>query len=120
MEKFDRINEIVKKFRDDREWSQFHNPKDLAISLSIEAAELLECFQWKSSAEAEKNNYQDIKYEMADVAIYLLFMCDKMGINLLDAIEEKMKLNEKKYPVEKAKGCSYGLNFQNMLMLGLF
>ena len=96
MEKFDKIKENVKKFRDDREWSQFHNPKDLAISLSIEAAELLECFQWKSSAEAEKNNYQDIRYEMADVAIYLLLMCDKMGINLLDAIEEKMKLNEKK------------------------
>lgn len=54
MEKFDKIKENVKKFRDDREWSQFHNPKDLAISLSIEAAELLECFQWKSSAEAEK------------------------------------------------------------------
>lgn len=110
MEKFDKIKEIVKKFRDDREWSQFHNPKDLAISLSIEAAELLECFQWKSSAEAEKNNYQDIRYEMADVAIYLLLMCDKMGINLLDAIEEKMKLNEKKYPVEKAKGCSKKYN----------
>lgn len=110
MEKFDKIKEIVKKFRDDREWSQFHNPKDLAVSLSIEAAELLECFQWKSSAEAEKNNYQDIKYEMADVAIYLLLMCDKMGINLLDAIEEKMKLNEKKYPVEKAKGCSKKYN----------
>lgn len=110
MEKFDKIKENVKKFRDDREWSQFHNPKDLAISLSIEAAELLECFQWKSSAEAEKNNYQDIKYEMADVAIYLLLMCDKMGINLLDAIEEKMKLNEKKYPVEKAKGCSKKYN----------
>lgn len=110
MEKFDKIKEIVKKFRDDREWSQFHNLKDLAISLSIEAAELLECFQWKSSAEAEKNNYQDIKYEMADVAIYLLLMCDKMGINLLDAIEEKMKLNEKKYPVEKAKGCSKKYN----------
>ena len=110
MEKFDKIKEIIKKFRDDREWSQFHNPKDLAISLSIEAAELLECFQWKSSAEAEKNNCQDIKYEMADVAIYLLLMCDKMGINLLDAIEEKMKLNEKKYPVEKAKGCSKKYN----------
>ncbi|MDU1910443.1 nucleotide pyrophosphohydrolase [Fusobacterium sp.] len=110
MEKFDKINEIIKKFRDDREWSQFHNPKDLAISLSIEAAELLECFQWKSSSEAEKINYQDIKYEMADVGVYLLLMCDKMGINLLDAIEEKMKLNEKKYPVEKAKGCSKKYN----------
>ncbi len=110
MEKFDKINEIVKKFRDDREWSQFHNPKDLAISLSIEAAELLECFQWKSSAEAEKNNYHDIKYEIADVAVYLLLICDKMGINLLDAVEEKMKLNEKKYPVEKAKGCSKKYN----------
>lgn len=110
MEKFDKINEIVKKFRDDREWSQFHNPKDLAISLSLEAAELLECFQWKSSAEAEKNNYQDIKYEIADVAVYLLLICDKMGINLLDAVEEKMKLNEKKYPVEKAKGCSKKYN----------
>lgn len=110
MEKFDKINEIIKKFRDDREWSQFHNPKDLAISLSLEAAELLECFQWKSSAEAEKNNYQDIKYEIADVAVYLLLICDKMGINLLDAVEEKMKLNEKKYPVEKARGCSKKYN----------
>ena len=110
MEKFDKINEIIKKFRDDREWSQFHNPKDLAISLSLEAAELLECFQWKSSAEAEKNNYQDIKYDIADVAVYLLLICDKMGINLLDAVEEKMKLNEKKYPVEKARGCSKKYN----------
>ena len=110
MEKFDRINELVKKFRDDRDWSQFHNPKDLAISLSIEAAELLECFQWKSSSEAEKNNYQDIKYEMADVAVYLLLMSDKMGIDLLDAVEEKMKLNEEKYPVEKAKGSSKKYN----------
>ena len=110
MEKFDKIKENVKKFRDDREWSQFHNPKDLAISLSLEAAELLECFQWKSSAEAEKNNYQDIKYEIADVAVYLLLICDKMGINLLDAVEEKMKLNEKKYPVEKARGCSKKYN----------
>ena len=110
MEKFDRINELVKKFRDDRDWSQFHNPKDLAISLSIEAAELLGCFQWKSSSEAEKNNYQDIKYEMADVAVYLLLMSDKMGIDLLDAVEEKMKLNEEKYPVEKAKGCSKKYN----------
>lgn len=110
MEKFDRINELVKKFRDDRDWSQFHNPKDLAISLSIEAAELLECFQWKSSSEDEKNNYQDIKYEMADVAVYLLLMSDKMGIDLLDAVEEKMKLNEEKYPVGKAKGCSKKYN----------
>ena len=82
----------------------------MAISLSLEAAELLECFQWKSSAEAEKNNYQDIKYEIADVAVYLLLICDKMGINLLDAVEEKMKLNEKKYPVEKARGCSKKYN----------
>ena len=60
--------------------------------------------------EAEENNYQDIKYEMADVAVYLLLMSDKMGIDLLDAVEEKMKLNEEKYPVEKAKGSSKKYN----------
>lgn len=110
MEKFDKINDLVKKFRDEREWTQFHNPKDLTISLSIEASELLECFQWKTDKEALSENLENIKYEIADVAVYLLHLCNQLDINLLEAIEEKMKLNEIKYPISKAKGTSKKYN----------
>ncbi|WP_288217981.1 nucleotide pyrophosphohydrolase [uncultured Fusobacterium sp.] len=110
MERLDSINALIKKFKEDREWDKFHNPKDLAISLSIEAAELLECFQWKTSEQSVKENLDSIKYEIADIAIYLLYLCDKLNINILDAIEEKVKINEIKYPLEKSKGNSTKYN----------
>ncbi len=106
----DRIAELkekIRKFRDDRNWAQFHNPKDMAISISIEAAELLEHFQWKDKLEVDKKVKEDknkIEEEMADIYIYLLEMSDNLGIDLIEAAKKKMAKNEIKYPVEKAKG----------------
>ncbi|WP_459195735.1 nucleotide pyrophosphohydrolase [Wukongibacter baidiensis] len=106
--KLEQIIEKVIKFRNDRDWEQFHNPKDLAISLSIESAELLECFQWKSASEVEELTKsgvsEDIKEELADIGIYLLLLCEATGVDLKEAILEKIMKNEMKYPVEKAKG----------------
>lgn len=95
--------ELINKFRDDRDWRQFHNEKDLAISISLEANELLELFQWKSSAEA-KENPERLKEELADVLIYSYMMADNLGFNVDEIIKEKLVKNEMKYPVEKSKG----------------
>jgi NTP pyrophosphatase (non-canonical NTP hydrolase) len=94
------INEL-KKFRDERDWSQFHNPKDLSIALSIEANELLEQFLWKSAEEA---NREKVKEELADVLAYAFLLADKMKLNIEEIVLDKIKLNAEKYPVEKAKG----------------
>lgn len=95
------INEIT-NFRDDRNWSQFHNPKDLAISISIEASELLELFQWNSSKETVENNLQDLQDELADIMIYCTLMGDKLDIDLDKAVEHKLEKNKEKYPVKKS------------------
>lgn len=87
----DSLKEAVIKFRDERDWGKFHNAKDLAISLNLEAGELLENFQWKSSEEATEAKFQGIKEEIADVMIYLLLLCDRLDINL----EEVFILNYK-------------------------
>lgn len=97
-----RIQKIIKKFSDERNWEQFHNPKNLSMALSVEASELLEIFQWLDFEQAnnlEKNKKEHAKQEIADIAVYLIRMCMKLDINLEDAIIEKMKLNEKKYPL---------------------
>lgn len=95
-------------FRKVRDWEQFHNAKDLAISLSIEASELLEWFQWRNEQEiAEQlvsSKRQQLEDEVADVAIYLSYLCHDLGIDLNAAIETKIAKNAKKYPVEKVKG----------------
>jgi len=103
----DALTRNIVVFRDAREWKQFHNPKDLAISLSLEAAEVLEHFQWKSPEEIEeylKTDKAHIGEELADVFNWVLLMCHDFGIDITDACEKKIKQNEKKYPVEKAKG----------------
>lgn len=97
------INEII-QFRDERNWKQFHNSKDLAISLSLEASELLENFQWKTSDDAVKENLENIKDEIADVVIYTMLLSHELGINLEQAIKEKIQKNKQKYPVDKAFG----------------
>lgn len=103
------INDIV-EFRDARDWKQFHKPKDLAISLSIEANELLECFQWKTDDEIDELINSDkkvkIEEEIADVGNYLLLLCNELNIDLLEVIKNKMKKNAEKYPIEKCKGKS--------------
>ena len=97
------INKIL-KFRDDRDWKQFHNPKDLAISISLEAAELLEVFQWSGADVSNEGKQDKIKEELADVVNYCVLMADACELNLDDIVQEKIKINERKYPVEKAKG----------------
>ena len=99
------INKIL-KFRDDRDWKQFHNPKDLAISISLEAAELLEVFQWSGADVSNKGKQDKIKEELADVVNYCVLMADACELDLDEIIQEKIKINERKYPVEKAKGRS--------------
>lgn len=94
----------INRFRDEREWRQFHNEKDLAISISLEASELLELFQWKESAEVVEVSLDRIKEELADVFIYSLMMADNLNLDIKEIIETKMELNKKKYPVELSKG----------------
>lgn len=104
------IKDLTKKliqFRNERDWEQFHKPKDLAISLTLEAAEVLEHFQWKSDEEIKeyiKNNKADIAEELADVFNWILILSHDIGVDILKASEIKIESNGKKYPVEKAKG----------------
>lgn len=99
----DTINEVL-KFRDDRDWKQFHNPKDLAISISLEAAELLEVFQWSAEDVVCTDKIDKIREELADVVNYCILMADACGLDLDEIVREKVKLNNEKYPVEKAFG----------------
>lgn len=109
-----KLTEMFIRFRDDRDWKQFHSPKNLAISLCIESSELLELFQWKNDEEIEAdiNSDKKIKFEeeVADVASYLFMLCNEVNIDLEKAIINKIKKNNEKYPVEKSKGSSKKYN----------
>ena len=101
------ITEKIRQFRDEREWMQFHDPKNMAISIMLEASELLEHFQWKTQKEVEgyiNDHKAEVRDEIADIAMYLFELADNLGVDLIDAMETKLKKNEQKYPVEKAKG----------------
>lgn len=102
----DLTNRIV-AFRNARDWKQFHNPKDVSLSLVLEATEVMEHFQWKNTEEMEKyivTNKTDIGEELADVLYWVLLMSYDLKIDVLSALERKIKINEDKYPVSKAKG----------------
>lgn len=92
----------IRKFTEDRDWDQFHSPANLAKSIVIEAAELLECFQWSE----EEYDLQHIKEELADVIVYSQNLLDKLGLDVDEIVNMKMTMNEAKYPVEKAKGIT--------------
>lgn len=94
----------VLKFRDDRNWKQFHNPKDLALSICLEAAELLEVFQWSGSDTVCETKKEKIKEELADVLNYCILMADVCELDMDEIIQAKIKRNNEKYPVEKAFG----------------
>ena len=94
----------VLKFRDDRDWRQFHTPKDLAISLTLEAAELLEVFQWSGADLECRDKLERIREELADVMSCCVLMADVCGLDLDEILQEKVAKNEAKYPVEKARG----------------
>lgn len=95
------LTELVIRFRNERDWDQFHNLKDLALAISIEAGELLELFLWKRSEEVSP---EKISEELADVFVYILLMSEKLGLDIRQVVEEKMQKNALKYPVDKAKG----------------
>ena len=96
----------IVKFRDDRNWRQFHNPKDLAISLNLEAAELLELFQWSGTDLECRDKLPQIREELADVLSYCVSLADVYGLDLDEIMNEKITKNEQKYPVELAYGSS--------------
>lgn len=92
----------VNQFRDERNWRQFHNEKDLALSITLEASELLEIFQWKTAAEGVED-LDAIKDELADVLIYAYMLADNLNLDIDDIIERKLIINKEKYPVEKSR-----------------
>ena len=96
----------VLRFRDDRDWRQFHTPKDLAISMSLEAAELLELFQWSGTDLQCADKLPRLREELADVLSYCILLADVCGLDLDEIMNEKVDKNEAKYPVDKAKGRS--------------
>jgi NTP pyrophosphatase (non-canonical NTP hydrolase) len=104
------IDDITNKlieFRNDRDWEQFHNPKDLALAISIEAGELLELFLWKNAEDA---NREKVKEELADIFSFAFLLANKYGLNVKEIILNKIKLNNDKYPVAKAKGTAKKYN----------
>ncbi len=105
MDRLDILMQRIDKFNKDRDWDQFHSPVNLAKSISIEANELLECYQWNDNA-----NIEDVKEELADVMNYCLQMSMVLGVNPIDIINNKMDKTEKKYPIAKAKGTSTKYN----------
>jgi NTP pyrophosphatase (non-canonical NTP hydrolase) len=107
------IEEITKeliKFRNERNWAQFHDSKNLAVALSIEAAELNEIFLWKDLAESEQVNREKIKEELADIFSYAFLMAEKHRLDVKQIILDKIKRNGEKYPVDKAKGIAKKYN----------
>lgn len=103
--------DYVLSFSEERDWRQFHNPKDLALSLSLEASELLELFQWLGSEEAVKKNRDKMREELADILVYAIDFAEALGFEDLNSlIMDKMKKNAEKYPLEKAKGSNKKYN----------
>jgi NTP pyrophosphatase (non-canonical NTP hydrolase) len=107
MSEIDKLIQELIKFRDDRDWAQFHNAKDLALAISIEAGELLELFLWKNAESADK---EKIKEELADVFSFAFLLAEKYQLDIKEIILEKIKKNGEKYPVDKAKGTARKYN----------
>ena len=103
MNDIQQLTEILRRFRDERDWAQFHNAKDLAMALNIEAAELLEVFLWKAPEQADVGS---VKEELADVITFALLLADKYELDVKEIVLEKMEKNARKYPVEKSKGSA--------------
>nr|WP_281910832.1 nucleotide pyrophosphohydrolase [Massilia varians] len=101
------LRALVRSFVDERDWDQFHTPKNLASALSVEAAELLEHFQWLQHGRLDElgpDKAREVRHEMADVLVYLVRLADKLDVDLFAAVQEKMVLNREKYPAEQVRG----------------
>jgi NTP pyrophosphatase (non-canonical NTP hydrolase) len=107
MKENEEIIEALLKFRNERDWEQFHNPKDLALAINVEAGELLELFLWKNAEEANK---EKVKEELADIFAFAFLLAEKYQFNVKEIVLEKIQLNSEKYPVEKAKGTAKKYN----------
>lgn len=107
MSDFEKIISELIKFRNDRDWEQFHNPKDLAVAISVEAAELLEQFLWKNAKDANKDK---VKEELADIFAFSFLLAEKYGFDVKEIVLDKIKKNGEKYPVHKAKGTAKKYN----------
>jgi NTP pyrophosphatase (non-canonical NTP hydrolase) len=103
MTEIEKITLALRQFRDERDWAQFHNPKDLALALSIEAAELLELFLWKEAKEADQGK---VKEELADVFAYAFMLADRYDLDVSQIMRDKLAQNALKYPVDKARGSA--------------
>ena len=103
MDSIETLTNALVEFRNERDWQQFHNAKDLALALNVESAELLECFLWKDAVDANK---EKVKEELADVFAYAFLLAEKYGFDVKEIVLDKIKKNGEKYPVEKAKGKS--------------
>jgi len=104
---FSKLRETIRSFVDERDWDQFHTPKNLSTALCVEAAELLEHFQWLQTGnknELTEAKFAQVRYEMADVLVFLVRLADKLDIDLMTAVAEKMAINRIKYPADKVRG----------------
>lgn len=106
MSDFQELLDALEQFRDERDWGQFHDSKNLALALSIEAAELNELFLWKKEDEAEQVNKVRLREELADVFAYAIMLAGRHGLDIPEIVKDKIAKNAEKYPVEKAKGSS--------------
>lgn len=107
MSEIKEILDAILKFRNERDWEQFHNAKDLALAINVEAGELLELFLWKNADDADK---EKVKEEIADIMIYAMLLSERYGFDIREIILEKIKTNVEKYPVEKIKGSAKKYN----------
>lgn len=109
MSDLDDLTRRLRLFASDRDWDKFHSPKNLSMALSVEVAELVEHFQWLTEAESislSKDVLAAVSDEIADVQVYLIRLADKLGVDILDAVENKIKKNEAKYPADKVRGSA--------------
>ena len=113
MHSLDQIKERLRDFAAARDWDQFHSPKNLAMAMIVEAAELVEHFQWLTEDQSQTlppDKLAEVEQEIADIQIYLIRLADKLGIDMEHAVNAKMELNEKKYPAEKVRGSAEKYN----------
>jgi NTP pyrophosphatase (non-canonical NTP hydrolase) len=109
MRELDELKQRLRKFAQERDWDQFHSPKNLSMALSVEVAELVEHFQWLTedkSQQLDEKTLAEVADEIADVQVYLLRLADKLDVDILDAVDKKIKKNEAKYPADKVRGSS--------------
>jgi NTP pyrophosphatase (non-canonical NTP hydrolase) len=113
MQSLDQIKTRLRDFADARDWDQFHSPKNLAMALIVEAAELVEHFQWLTEEQSQTlppDKLAEVEQEIADIQIYLIRLADKLGVDMEKAVNAKIELNEKKYPAEKVRGSAVKYN----------